>query len=301
MPRKFWNIRNAADEPGVGELLLYGPIGSDDGLSWLFDNITPKQFREDLDALGAISELRVFINSPGGDVFAGQAIHTMLRRHPANVTAYVDGLAASIASVVAMAGDRIIMPRNAMMMVHNPMTIALGDAEEFRQVADTLDQIRESIVAAYQGKTGMEHDELVALLDAETWMTAEEAVEQGFADEIEEAKQVAASMIGDRLVVNGQEMDLGRFRNRPRMPEETRLPFDQHRAQVIALARQLATRWQAMELTASRRERLRADVTALEDVLSDLRVLLPDAAGDDLQAAVVEEEIFKARLNGVAI
>ena len=216
MGRKFWKFRAATDQPDTGELLIYGPIAADDGMGWLFDDITPKQFRDDLDALGDISELRLFINSPGGDVFAGQAIHSMLRRHPANVTVFVDGLAASIASIVVMAGDKVIMPRNAMMMVHNPWTFGMGDAEEFRKIADTLDQIRESIFAAYRDKTGMSRDELLPLLDAETWMTAEDAVGMGFADEIEEAKQIAASMRSpSELVVNGMKVDLSRFRNRP--------------------------------------------------------------------------------------
>lgn len=217
MGRKFWQIRNAT-EPGVGDLLIYGPIGTDDGMSWLFDDVTPKQFSEDLNALGAISELRVFINSPGGDVFAGQAIHSILKRHSASITVYVDGLAASIAAVVAMAGDRVIMPRNAMMMIHNPFTFGLGDSEEFRKLADTLDQIRESIVAAFESKTGMDRDELLPLLDAETWLTADDAVKMGFADEIEEEKRIAASMSGPgKLVVNGMTVDLDRYQNPPKM------------------------------------------------------------------------------------
>lgn len=217
MPRKFWKVRNAT-EPGVGDLLIYGHIGSDSGMGWLFDDVTPKQFSEDLDSLGEISILRVFINSEGGDVFAGQAIHSMLRRHPATVSVYVDGLAASIAAVVAMAGDKVIMPRNAMMMVHNPWSVAAGDAEEFRKLADTLDQIRESIVSAYENKTGMDRARLLNLLEAETWMTAQEAVDMGFADEIEEAKQIAASMSGPgRMMVNGMSLDLGQFSNAPRV------------------------------------------------------------------------------------
>lgn len=215
--RKFWQFRNQAGSPGVGELSLYGFIGPDDGLSWLFDDITPKQFKADLDALGDISELRVYINSDGGDVFAGQAIHSMLKRHPANVIVTVDGLAASIASVVAMAGDTVRMPRNSMMMVHNPLTKTIGDAHEHREAAEHLDQVRESIIAAYQEKTGMDHDELIALLDAETWMTAEEAVSMGFADEIEESKQIAASLVAPRvLLINGQAVHLDRFANPPK-------------------------------------------------------------------------------------
>jgi ATP-dependent protease ClpP protease subunit len=215
--KKFWEIR-AAVEAGVGELLLYGPIGADNGMGWLFDEVTPRKFREELDALGGVSELRVFLNSEGGDVFAGQAIHSMLRRHPAQVRVFVDGLAASIASLVAMAGDKVIMPRNAMMMIHNPWTIGIGDAIEFRELADSLDKIREGMVASYQSKTGMERKELLRLLNAETWMTAAEAVEMGFADEIEETKAVAMAMLSpDKLRVNGMTMDLGAYRNRPRL------------------------------------------------------------------------------------
>lgn len=224
--RKFWEFR-AVTEPGVGELLLYGIIGSDSDLfSWFFDEITPRQFKEELDALG-LGEgdtLRVYINSDGGDVFAGQAIHSMLARHPATVEVYVDGLAASIASVIAMAGDVIRMPRNAMMMIHAPWTIAMGNAEDFRELADTLDQVTESIIAAYQRKTDMSREEIIDLLRAETWMTAEEAVERGFADEIEEARQVAAAVRGTEMTVNGQRFDLSRFRNPPKPAQDESNP-----------------------------------------------------------------------------
>lgn len=212
--KRFWQFRAAAGDSKVGELLLYGIISD---VSWWGDEITPKQFKQDLDALGDIDELRVYINSDGGDVFAGQAIHSMLKRHKARVIVYVDGLAASIASVIAMAGDVVRMPRNAMMMIHNPWTFTWGNAEQLRKVADDLDVIRESIVAAYEDKSGLTRDELIPMLDAETWLTADEAVSKGFADEIEEAKKVAASLTGGRLVVNGQSFDLSRFRNPPKL------------------------------------------------------------------------------------
>lgn len=212
--KRFWQFRAAADEPTVGELLLYGIISS---TSWWGDEVTPKQFKQELDALGEVSELRVFINSDGGDVFAGQAIHSMLQRHSARVIVYVDGLAASIASVIAMAGDVVRMPRNAMMMVHEPWTWGYGNAADFRKLADTLDQVKESLVAAYQSKTNLTREEIMDLLAAETWMTAEEAVEKGFADEIEETKKVAALVNGGQLEVNGQTFDLARYRNPPRL------------------------------------------------------------------------------------
>ena len=206
---KFWSFRNDTST-GSGQLYLYGIIESE---SWWGDEITPKQFQSDLAALGDISQLDVFINSDGGDVFAGQAIHSMLKRHPANVTVYIDGLAASIASVIAMAGNKVVMPRNAMMMVHNPWTWGMGNSQDFRSLADELDKIRESLIAAYQDKSGMTEDDITALLDAETWLTAEEAVSYGLADEIEQSKQVAASLQNGKVVINGREMDLSPYRN----------------------------------------------------------------------------------------
>lgn len=212
--RKFWEFR-AAKEQDVGELLLYGELSN---YTWWGDEVTPKQFKEDLDALGDISELRVYINSPGGDVFAGQAIYSILKRYQAQVNVYVDGLAASAASLVAMAGDKIIMPHNAMMMIHNPWTFVAGDASFLRQIADDLDKVRESMIAVYEEQTSLEKEKIIALLDAETWMTADEAVEMGFADEIEEAKHVAASVAGrGQLVINGIMMDLSQYRNPPKV------------------------------------------------------------------------------------
>ncbi|MFA5385569.1 MAG: head maturation protease, ClpP-related [Eubacteriales bacterium] len=214
MPKKkFWTFKNQAEDKPA-ELLLYGPIES---ASWWGDEITPKQFKADLDALGNIETLNIYINSDGGDVFAGQAIYSMLKRHQAQKNVYVDGLAASIASVVAMAGDTVYMPSNAMMMVHNPWSIAMGYADDFRKLAEDLDKIRESIIAVYEAKTSLSRDEIVELMDAETWLTADDALTFGFADEIEESKQVAASLNAGILTINGQEMDLKRYRNPPKL------------------------------------------------------------------------------------
>lgn len=209
--KPFWEFKSRAE--GVGELSLYGIISE---YSWWGDEVTPAQFKKDLDALGDIKTLNVYINSDGGDVFAGQAIHSMLKRHSAEVVVYIDGLAASIASVIAMAGDKVIMPVNAMMMVHCPWTWGAGNASDFRKLADDLDKIEESILATYHAKTDMENEEIKALLDAETWLTAEECLQYGFADEIEESKQIAASLQGGFLMLNGQQMDLSKFKNAPK-------------------------------------------------------------------------------------
>lgn len=185
--KKFWNFK-ALDE-NTAELILYGEISD---ISWWGDEVTPKQFKEDLDALGDIDTLNVYINSPGGDVFAGQAIYSMLKRHKATINVYVDGLAASIASLIAMAGDKVIMPANAMMMVHNPWTFAVGNANDFRKLADDMDKIRDSMVVAYESRSALTTDEIIELLDAETWLSAEDCLEYGFCDEIEETKEIAA-------------------------------------------------------------------------------------------------------------
>lgn len=191
--RKFWNfVKNEVEN--TGELQLYGEISDS---SWWGDEVTPKDFKSDLDALGDISQLNVFINSPGGDVFAGQAIYSMLKRHKASVTVYVDGLAASAASLVAMAGDNIKMPENAMLMVHNAWTIASGNAGDFRKLADDMDKINASIRTAYLAKApGLTEDKITELMDAETWLSAQEAVDYGLADEVEDPKQYAASIKG---------------------------------------------------------------------------------------------------------
>ncbi|ADK13437.1 head maturation protease, ClpP-related [Clostridium ljungdahlii] len=207
--KKFWTF-NAKENSDEGELLLYGDISDS---TWWGDEITPKNFKEELDSLGDIKTLNVYINSGGGDVFAGQAIYSMLKRHSATVNVYVDGLAASIASIIAMAGDSVKMPKNAMLMVHNPWSYAMGNAKDFRKLADDLDKVRESMISVYEDKTGMEKESIVELLDAETWMTAEEAVEFGFADEIEEEKQVAASLNNRIFAINGLKVDITKYKN----------------------------------------------------------------------------------------
>lgn len=236
--RKFWQFR-ADTKAGTGELLLYGELSD---YSWWGDEVTPKQFKEDLDALGDISTLKVFINSPGGDVFAGSAIYSMLKRHQAKVEVYIDGLAASAASIVAMAGNTIVMPINAMIMVHNPWTFAAGNANDLREMADTLDKISESMIAVYQERTGLGREKIIELLDAETWMTAEEAIEQGFADEIEEAKQVAASIAGKgQLVVNGIPVDMSQYRNPPKVLVADNEGLSDNRLKLLGLELELLT------------------------------------------------------------
>jgi ATP-dependent Clp protease protease subunit len=158
------------------EITIYDAIG--------YGGITAAAFRDTLHAVEGARELDLRISSPGGDVFDGIAIYNMLARHPAKITVTIDGVAASIASLIAMAGQQIRMPGNAMMMVHNPAAIVLGEAIDLREMADALDKMRGAMIATYQRKTGLKADELGRLLDAETWLTAAEAKAKGFADTV---------------------------------------------------------------------------------------------------------------------
>lgn len=154
------------------------------------------QFRDLLKQIGDVKTINLHINSPGGDVFEGVSIYNMLKQNKANIHVYVDGLAASIASVIAMAGDTITMPENSMLMIHNPWTIAQGNSKELRKVADDMDKMGESIKASYLSKSNnkLDVDTLTKLMDDETWLTAKEAVDYGLADEVLEPVQMAACL-----------------------------------------------------------------------------------------------------------
>ncbi|MEC0248895.1 Clp protease ClpP [Paenibacillus chitinolyticus] len=189
MKKRFWEFRNAVNN--IGELYVYGEITSS---KWEDSETTAQSFNQDLQALGGIRTLNVYINSPGGEVAQGQAIHTILKRHKAHVNVYVDGVAASIASTIAMAGDTIYMPKNTMMMLHLPWTIAMGNATDFRKTADDLEKRTESLIEAYLSKTGesLSREKLIEILEAETWLTAQECFDYGLCDVIVEAKEIAA-------------------------------------------------------------------------------------------------------------
>ncbi|MFZ3132661.1 MAG: head maturation protease, ClpP-related [Desulfosporosinus sp.] len=266
--KKFWQFKASTDDSSVGELMLYGDISSYE--SWWGDVVTPKQFKEDLDALGDITELNIFINSSGGDVFAGQAIRSMLKRHKAYKTGYVDGLAASIASVILTACDNVVMPINAMQMVHKCWTFAIGNADDMRKMAEDMDKIDESIIAAYQEKTGLDKEKIIEMMTAETWMTAEEAVELGFADEIEEAKKVAASMNEKFLMMNGQRFELSRFKNPPEIASVPVVAVAPVVNPVVAIVNTPTVQGQGRTLSAENEQRITDARDLLNEVLGQL-------------------------------
>lgn len=182
-------------------LTLNGVIAEE---SWFDDEVTPKLFRDEL--MNGEGDITVWINSPGGDCIAAAQIYNMLLDYKGNVTVKIDGIAASAASVIAMAGSKVIMSPVAMLMIHNPMTMAYGDTGEMEKAIAMLDEIKESIVNAYELKTGMSRAKLSHLMDAETWMDANKAVELGFADEIlrrdDNTEAVAGSVMYSRNMVN---------------------------------------------------------------------------------------------------
>lgn len=176
--KKFWNW--VRDEDGNSRTLyLNGAIAEE---SWFDDDVTPIAFKEEL--LSSEGDIIVWINSPGGDCIAAAQIYNMLMDYKGNVTVKIDGLAASAASVIAMAGTEVLMSPTSLMMIHNPFTIAIGDSEEMQKAMGMLDEVKESIINAYEIKTGLPRDKLSQLMDAETWLNANKAVELKFADAI---------------------------------------------------------------------------------------------------------------------
>jgi ATP-dependent Clp endopeptidase proteolytic subunit ClpP len=177
------------------EIVIYDEIGA--------FGVPAKAFLDELKALGSVTELTVRINSPGGSVFDGVAIYNALKRHVAAITVWIDGIAASIAGMIAMAGDEVVMPENAMLMLHDPSGLVMGTAADMRAMAEALDKMKAGMVAAYRDKSGRGDAEIEALMAAETWLSAQEALELGLADRIEQPVRMAA------------HFDLSRFRNPP--------------------------------------------------------------------------------------
>lgn len=175
---KFWNwVRN--EDTGSAELIFNGPISED---TWFGDEITPAMFRNELSKVSG--DLTVWLNSPGGDVFAASQIYTMLRNHKGKVTVKIDGIAASAASVVAMAGDETLIAPTGMLMIHNPSTVAFGNKEAMQKAIELLDEVKESIINAYEEKSGLSRSKIARMMDEETWLNAKKAKEMGFVDGI---------------------------------------------------------------------------------------------------------------------
>ncbi len=188
----------------VAQIDIFGDIVSE---KWFDEETSATSFRDALKELGDVSTINLSINSGGGSVFDGIAIYNMLKSHKATVNVYIEGLAASIASVIAMAGDTITMRSGSMMMVHMPWTLSQGNAEEMRKTADTLEKTGDSIVDIYSERTGLTSDDIRNIMNEETWLSAEEAVEQGWATKLDKKEAVMNSVPKEIL---------GRFSNVPK-------------------------------------------------------------------------------------
>lgn len=195
MNKKFWNwVKNEE-----GRILYFdGYIAQD---SWFDDDITPKQFKSELS--NSEGDIVVWLNSPGGDVFAASQIYNMLKEYNGKVTVKIDGIAASAASVIAMAGNEILMSPVAMMMIHNPATVIFGEASDLQSGIDMLSEVKESIINAYEQKTSLPRNKISKMMDAETWFSAQKAVELGFADKVlyEDSEEVTDGFIFDKVTV----------------------------------------------------------------------------------------------------
>ncbi|MCC8044871.1 MAG: Clp protease ClpP [Clostridiales bacterium] len=213
--KKFWNwktrtVTGQAAETPAQERTLYlnGTIADE---SWFDDDVTPQLFKDELNA--GDGDITVWINSPGGDCVAAAQIYNMLMDYKGNVTVKIDGLAASAASVIAMAGTKVLVSPVSMMMIHNPATIAMGNSAEMQKAIAMLDEVKESIMNAYEIKTGLSRTKISHLMDAETWMDANSAVEMGFADEImkrsdaEDIDVPQVSMVYSRASVTNSLME----------------------------------------------------------------------------------------------
>ena len=179
--KKFWNwatpVRNENESDAERVLELYGTIAPE---SWYDDDVTPEMFREEL--FSGSGPVTIWLSSPGGDCVAASQIYAMLMDYKGDVTVKIDGLAASAASVIAMAGTRVLIAPTAMMMVHNPATMAFGDHNDMKKAIELLDEVKESIINAYELKTGLPRKDISKLMENETWMNARKAIELGFAD-----------------------------------------------------------------------------------------------------------------------
>lgn len=200
---KFWRwVVNEAEENPVRTLYLEGYIAED---SWFDDDITPKKFKTDLYGDGISDDIIVKIHSPGGDCFAAAQIYNMIKEYPGHVSVHVDGLAASAASVIAMAGDEVCLSPLSVIMIHNPAMLVAGEVSDLEAGINLLSEVKESIINAYQIKSGLSRAKISHMMDSETWMSANKAIELKFADKIlyEEAEieDTGRSFIFDKLTV----------------------------------------------------------------------------------------------------
>ena len=219
--KKFWSWARDADENDGRILYLDGTIAEE---SWFDDDITPRLFKSEL--LAGDGDVTIWLNSPGGDCVAASQIYSMLMDYKGNVTVKIDGIAASAASVIAMAGTKVLMAPTALMMIHNPFTVAIGDTEEMKKAVEMLNEVKESIINAYEIKTGQVRVKISHWMDAETWMNANKSIELSFADGILEdakrrqAEETPLNFAFSRRAVTNSLLDKVRPKTKPEPQSE---------------------------------------------------------------------------------
>lgn len=230
-------VDNGDNEPA--EILIFDVIGD----SWWEETVTAKSFVKDLQALGPTRPLNVRINSPGGSVFDGTAIYNALKKHKGNVEVNIEGIALSMASVIAMVGDTVNMADNALMMVHNPQSVAWGESKDLRAQADLMDKAKGNLVKAYTAKSGLADDVVSALMDATTWMTADEALAHGLIDNVTGAAESVVAFDSSVLKASGVRVPkhlqakLAAFSNP--IPKESKPMADAKPERIAATVQQL--------------------------------------------------------------
>ena len=239
--KRFWDWIESEDKDGERVLHLDGTIAED---SWWGDEVTPALFKKELNR--ASGPLTIWINSYGGDVFAAAQIYNMIREYPGKVTVKIDGIAASAATVIAMAGDEVLMSPVSMMMIHNPWTWASGDSKELEKVIKELDSVKQTIINAYEIKTGKSREEISRLMDEETWFDVNWAIENKFADGVTERRPVdqekktqnkTMHKFGNRLAVAAL---FNKLREAPgHVVPGQQEPKDESRAKVVDLRAEL--------------------------------------------------------------
>lgn len=318
--KHFWSFKNAAQGNTAPELILYGDIASE---TWWGDEVTPRQFTEELNALGNVPEIVVRINSGGGDVFAANAIYTRLKDNPAKIIVKIDGWAASAATIVAMAADKgcLEIPGNGVFMVHDPKMGVLGyfSETEFIKLSEELKVIKQSIVNGYALKTGKDPEEIAAIMAAETWYDGKQAVEAGFCDKLMFEEIETSVENTSKVIVNSVPLDISRFPDMPislinRVATHTQSGFSNTSTQKqtekernnmpenkeiktvndLKAAYPDLTAQIANEATTAERKRIQdiedVALAGFDNIVNDAKFTKPIAAGDVAKAIVAEQK-----------
>ncbi|MFU1797369.1 head maturation protease, ClpP-related [Paenibacillus azoreducens] len=312
---KFWNFVDTSQDDA--ELYVYGDIINGD--KWVYDFFEEEatdqfQFIRDLNALGKKKNITVYINSPGGDMYAGHTINNVLKRNGAYITVCIDGIAASAASIIAMAADKLIMPVNSTLMIHDPLVGLQGyyNSEDLAAVKDILDQAKQSIIAAYTMKSNLSEKEIAKLMKQERYLTAKEAHEMGFADEVLYDRKVEIENAGKYVIVNSLAIDTSKMKDNPfiskgvsnTMPGQNQDPNKQQQPTPAPQASAVPTSAAApqaaaptIDLAAKERERMKA----IDAIAANIDPELVNEAKYGENPMTAEQLAFRAMQEGKLI